>query len=50
MDLLIETLALYDETEADDNFEEKSMSFGDLRADPGRIGLESVFKEINRVC
>jgi hypothetical protein len=49
MNLLIETLALYDETEADDNIEEKSMSFGDLRADPGRIGLESVFKEINKL-
>jgi len=49
MDILIEALALYDETEIDDRNEEKSISFGELRADPGRIGLESVFKEIAKL-
>ncbi len=49
MDVLIETLALFDDTEVEDRIEGKSISFTELRADPGRIGLESVFKEISKL-
>lgn len=46
MDCLINDLTTYDETEIDYSTEGDSMSFSELRADPGRIGLESVFREV----
>lgn len=44
MENLINDLAAYDETEDTD-----SISFSELRADPGRIGLESVFREVTKL-
>lgn len=49
MDELISSLATYDETEIDYNTDGDTMSFSELRADPGRIGLESVFREIMKL-
>ena len=49
MDDLISSLATYDETEIDYNTDGDAMSFSELRADPGRIGLESVFREITKL-
>lgn len=46
MDSLINNLAAYEEDEVDYGSDDDSLSFSDLRADPGRIGLESVFKEV----
>lgn len=48
-DNLINSLATYEETEIDYNAEVDSMSFSELRSDPGRIGLESVFREITKL-
>jgi hypothetical protein len=45
MDTLIKDLTAYDENEIDCR-QRDFLSFSQLRADPGRIGLESVFKEI----
>lgn len=49
MDILINDLTSYDETEFDYNTDGDSISFTDLRADPGRIGLESVFREVTKL-
>lgn len=49
MDLLINDLTSYDETEFDGNTDIESLSFTNLRSDPGRIGLESVFREVNKL-
>jgi TnpA family transposase len=49
MDILIDNLALYNESEVNYNVDEETISFGDLRADPGRLGLESVYKEIAKL-
>ena len=49
IDLLINNLTLYDENEINFNNGNESISFSELRADPGRIGLESVFKEIAKL-
>jgi hypothetical protein len=46
MDCLLNDITIYDETEVDYSSEGDSLSFSELRADPGRISLESVFKEI----
>ncbi|WP_160692552.1 Tn3 family transposase [Clostridium sp. C2-6-12] len=48
MDTLINDLTSYEEIETDSN-ENSTISFSDLRADPGRIGLESVFKEVTKL-
>jgi TnpA family transposase len=49
MDELIGSLTVYEESDIDYNSEKESISFNDLRSDPGRIGLESVFKEITKL-
>ncbi|KNY27641.1 Tn3 family transposase [Pseudobacteroides cellulosolvens] len=49
MENLINDLAIYDETEVDYTSDADSMSFSELRADPGRIGLESIFREITKL-
>ena len=49
MENLINDLAIYDESEVDYTSDSDSMSFSELRADPGRIGLESVFREITKL-
>lgn len=49
MENLINDLATYDESEVDYTSDADSMSFSELRADPGRIGLESVFREITKL-
>lgn len=51
MDNLIEYLDSYENSDFDYNAEAEveSMTFGELRSDPGRIGLESVFKEVNKL-
>ncbi len=46
MDNLISDLTLYDESDFDYNSEADTLSFSDLRSDPGRIGLESVLREV----
>lgn len=48
MDYLINDLASYDALEMGDNGEEY-LSFSDLHSDPGRIGLESIFKEVMKL-
>ncbi|WP_010233434.1 Tn3 family transposase [Clostridium arbusti] len=48
MDTLINDLTTYEENEVDYGSSD-NISFSDLRADPGRIGLESVFKEITKL-
>lgn len=48
IDCLIKDLSAYEEDELSSNNED-NISFSDLRADPGRIGLESVFKEITKL-
>lgn len=48
MDTLINDLTTYDENEIDYNTED-SLSFSELRSDPGRIGLESVFREVTKL-
>lgn len=49
MENLINDLAIYDETEIDYSSDAESISFSELRADPGRIGLESIFREITKL-
>lgn len=49
MENLINDLVIYDESEVDYISDSDSMSFSELRADPGRIGLESVFREITKL-
>lgn len=46
MDNLIDYLSGYEKSDFDYNTESDSISFSELRSDPGRIGLESVFKEV----
>lgn len=46
MDTLINDLATYDEN---DYNTDDSLSFNELRSDSGRIGLESVFKEVTKL-
>nr|WP_207726911.1 Tn3 family transposase [Anaerosolibacter carboniphilus] len=48
MDHLIKDLTAYDENELDGSNED-NISFSELRADPGRIGLESVFREVTKL-
>ncbi|TCO70421.1 Tn3 family transposase [Marinisporobacter balticus] len=48
IDLLINDLTKYEESNFD-NSKDDTLSFSQLRADPGRIGLESVFKEITKL-
>lgn len=48
MNTLINDLTAYDENEIDYNTED-SLSFSELRSDSGRIGLESVFKEVTKL-
>jgi TnpA family transposase len=45
MDLLINALESNEDAIIDSSIENEMISFGELRADPGRIGLESVLKE-----
>src|ERR1035437_751057 len=50
MNSLINDLGAYEENEINYNSgNENYVSFSDLRSDPGRIGLESVLKEINKL-
>ena len=53
MDLLINDLTLYEEAAIDISSmgtdSNDSLTFSDLRADPGRSSLESVFKEITKL-
>jgi len=49
MDYLINNLAAYEEAEFDCNATENSISLSELRADPGRTGLESVLKEVTKL-
>ena len=49
MDCLLNDLTTYDETEVDYSSEGDFLSFSELRADPGRISLESVFREITKL-
>lgn len=49
MDILINDLTSYDENNLDSNTNSDSISFSYLRADPGRIGLESVFREVTKL-
>lgn len=46
MDNLISELTVYDESDFDYTDDTNTLSFSDLRSDPGRIGLESVFREV----
>lgn len=46
MDNLIDYLSNYEKSDFDYTTESDSISFSELRSDPGRIGLESVFKEV----
>ena len=49
MDCLLNDLTTYDETEVDYSSEGDFLSFSELRADPGRISFESVFREITKL-
>ena len=49
LNYLINDLTDYDENEVDRNNDEDTISFSDLKADPGRIGLESVLKEVTKL-
>ena len=46
---LINDLTAYEENEVDRNNDEDTISFSDLKSDPGRIGLESVLKEVTKL-
>nr|WP_243109320.1 DUF4158 domain-containing protein [Anaerophilus nitritogenes] len=46
IDSLLNDLTAYEESEIDFDEEGDNLSFKELRADPGRIGLESIFKEV----
>lgn len=48
IDTLINDLTAYENNEDNYNIE-NFISFSELRSDPGRVGLESVFKEINKL-
>ncbi|WP_010233689.1 Tn3 family transposase [Clostridium arbusti] len=48
MDNLLNDLTSCDESEINNNTEE-FISFSQLRSDPGRIGLESIFKEVTKL-
>ena len=49
IDSLINDLTTYEEDEINLNTDDAYLSFSDLRSDPGRIGLESVFKEAQKL-
>jgi hypothetical protein len=49
MDLLLNDLTSYEETDIDASMSTDSLTFSELMADPGRISLESVFKEISKL-
>lgn len=49
MDYLLKELTVYEENEINYNNDDNAISFSDLRADPGRIGLESVLKEVSKL-
>jgi len=51
MDVLIENLALFNESDVNINaaVDEGSISFSDLRSDPGKIGRDSLYKEIAKL-
>ena len=50
MDVLMDNLTSFNVTDIDNNIEEEdSISFNELRSDPGRIGLESLFKEVVKI-
>jgi TnpA family transposase len=49
MDLLISDLSKYEETEIEFIPSDETLSFSELRADPGRVGLESVFREVTKL-
>ncbi|MCL2321000.1 MAG: Tn3 family transposase, partial [Oscillospiraceae bacterium] len=51
MDNLIEYLDSYESSDFNYNTETEaeSMTFSELRSDPGRIGIESVFREVNKL-
>jgi TnpA family transposase len=49
MNNLINDLTAYEENEQDYNQCADAMSFSTIRSDPGRIGLESVFKEVTKL-
>jgi Transposase and inactivated derivatives, TnpA family len=48
MDGLLTNLSAYEENELEYG-DEASISFNELRSDPGRIGLDSILKEINKL-
>lgn len=49
MNNLLNELTFYEENEINYDNDENTISFGDLRSDPGRIGLESFLKEISKL-
>ena len=49
MDSVIDNLMSYEETEIDYANDASSISFSELRSDPGRIGLESLFREVDKI-
>lgn len=49
MDNLIESLIKYEEFKIEDVPDNSSLSFSELRDDPGRVGLESVLYEISKL-
>lgn len=49
MNNLINDLTAYEENEVNLDGSTDAISFSDLRADPGRIGLESVLKEVTKL-
>ncbi len=48
IDLLISDLTKHEESDFD-NSKDDTLSFSQLRTDPGRIGLDSIFKEITKL-
>jgi TnpA family transposase len=49
MDHLISNLAAYEESEIESEKCAEDLTFSEFRSDPGRIGLESVFREITKL-
>lgn len=49
MDSLIDNLSIYENNETDCNTTDTNLSFSDLRSDSGRIGIDSVLKEIMKL-
>lgn len=49
IDSLINDLTVYEEDEINLNTDNEYLSFSELRSDPGRIGLESVFREVQKL-